>query len=287
MGLAEQTVVGLPRSNLVKKSEPPRPNVVAVPRPATTPLASVAPVATFAPKPPPMATSEFAPAGLPVPAWMEAPTAEPIAAPVTAPMALPVPAPVLAAVVPAVIAIPEVAVRESFRTKADSIEVDMVESQRAPQPDRDAPPPAPAFIANEPMRGAYASAPSASELLERAALGPARMTWESIVLPADPILDEKRTPHVAERRARLTRVVKYTLGACLGVCVVALGVSALSGGSSSTTESGSAASESVGKTVASKGIVPVEPFDGTKHAKAIRRVAPAATTAAIVRPKHR
>jgi hypothetical protein len=164
--------------------------------------------------------------------------------------------------------------RESYRTKADSVEVD-VRSDGAPV---------------EAMRGQYASSPSASELLERAAaLGPARMTWESIVLPADPILHEKRTPHVVERRARLTRVVKITLAACLGVCVLALGVSALSGDSNDTHGSSAAASDSAaaGKTVASKGVVPVEPLDGTKHGKAARRVAPAVTTAAIVRNKRR
>jgi hypothetical protein len=264
--LAEQTTVGLPRSNLVKKSfEPPRPNVaprVAIPPPV---------VAT---------TSEFAPAGVPVPSWMEAPA--PVLAPAPAPAPVlfaPAPAPVLFAPAPAPL---PVAARESFRTKADSIEIEM-ESQRAPETHRDAPP---AFAATEPMRGPYASAPSANELLQRAALGPARMTWESIVLPADPILDEKRQPRVAERRARFQRGVKIALGACLGLCVLAIGVSALSGDSSSSSKS-AASESSVGKTVASKGIIPVEPFDGTKHAKAVRRVAPAATTAAIVRPKRR
>lgn len=156
--------------------------------------------------------------------------------------------------------------RESLDTKADSVEVEI-----------------------ECPRGPYVSAPSASELLERAAaMGPARMTWESIVLVADPILSEKRQPHVAERRERLTRVVKYALGACVAVCVLALGVSALSGDStSSSTASAAAAPTSVGKTVASKGVVPVEPLDGTKHGKAMRRAAPAVTTAAIVRSKRR
>lgn len=179
----------------------------------------------------------------------------------------------------------ETPARESFDTKADSVEIE-VESQRAPETSRD-PQPIGAEASAEPMRAPYESALSSNELLERAhaaALGPARMTWESIVIP-DPILDEKRQPHVAERRARLTRVVKYTLGACLGVCVLALGVSALSGDSSSSPVP--VASASVGKTVPSKGIVPVEPLDGTKHAKAVRRSAPAVTTAAIVRTKHR
>jgi hypothetical protein len=157
-----------------------------------------------------------------------------------------------------------------------------MESQRAPETFREPPPPA---LAAEPARGQYSSAPSAEELLERAAaLGPARMTWESIVLPADPILHEKSTPHVAERRARLTRMVKIGLGACLGVCVLALGVSALSGDAAAPPV---AAADAGAKTVPSKGIIPVEPLDGTRHAKAVRRVAPAVTTAAFVRNKRR
>lgn len=172
-------------------------------------------------------------------------------------------------------AAPASPVREALDTKADEIEVEIGEAT-AREPNLELP------VA----RGPYASAPSTGELLERAAaLGSMRTNWESIVLPDDPILDEKRTPHVTERRARLTRVVKITLGACLGLCVLAVGVSALSGDSSPRAAASDSAA--VGKTVASTGIVPVESFDGTKHAKAVRRVAPAATTAAIVRPKRR
>ena len=234
--LAAKTVVGLPRSNLVKKpSELPRP---VAPAPAPAPFAVPNPFAADGP---------FA-------------GADPFA-------------------------------REPYATKADSVEVE-VQNERAPKTYRDATGPVDVSVsaAPPPMRGQYASSPSTNELLERAAaLGPARMTWESIVLPDDPILHEKRTPHVAERRARLTRVVKITLAACLGVCVLALGVSALSGDSSDSRDSSATAtaSASVGKTVASKGIVPVEPLDGTKHGKAARRVAPAVTTAAIVRSKRR
>jgi hypothetical protein len=179
--------------------------------------------------------------------------------------------------------------RDPFRTNADSIDVD-VESQRAPETQRDV---GPAFAATEPcaepIRGPYASAVSTNELLERAAaMGPARMTWESIVLETDPVLSEKRQPHVAERRERLTRVVKMTLGACVAVCAIALGVSGLSALSGDSLASAqTAAGPAVGKTVASKGIVPVEPLDGTKHGKAVRHVAPSVTTAAFVRPKHR
>lgn len=226
--LARETVVGLPRTNLVQPQLP-----------SLEPGAPGAPVAPYA-------------ASLAVPNPFDAAAAG----------------------------------RDPFRTNADSVDIEM-ESQRAPETQRDA---APAFAATEPcaepLRGPYASAISTHELLERAAaMGPARMTWESIVLEADPILSEKRQPHVAERRQRLTRVVKMTLGACVAVCAMAVGVSALSGGSSAS--SPTAAGPSVGKTVASKGIVPVEPLDGTKHGKAVRHVAPSVTTAAFVRPKHR
>jgi hypothetical protein len=142
------------------------------------------------------------------------------------------------------------------------------------------------------LRLVAAKDPSAGELVERAAaLGPVRMTWESIVLPNDPILDEKRQPHVAERRARLTRMVKVTLGACLAVCVVALGMSAVSGGSTSNASASSSTAPAVGKTAPSKGATPIETIDGSKRAKAARRVIPAATTATaavgVRRSKHR
>lgn len=169
--------------------------------------------------------------------------------------------------------------REAFRTKADSIEIEMDENaKRASLSLR-------AAGDSRESRESYPPPPSTGELLARAAaLGPARMTWESIVLPADPILDEKRQPHVAERRARLTRFVKIGLGACLAMCVVAVGATAMSGDNTSEKTPASAA---IGKNVASKGVVPVEPLEGTKHAKVVRRVAPAVTTAAFVRPKRR
>jgi len=172
---------------------------------------------------------------------------------------------------------PADASRQALDTKADSIEVQLDQTARGSSMDDFQPP-----------RGDYPSALSKNELLERAAaMGPARMTWESIVLPADPVLDEKQTPHVAERRARLTRIVKVTLGACLGVCVIALAVSAISGsGDSSSSSKTEAAATATSKTVASKPIVPVETMDGAKRRKA-RPFTPAVTTAAIVRPKRR
>jgi hypothetical protein len=136
----------------------------------------------------------------------------------------------------------------------------------------------------EPLRGPYASSPSADELLARAAVHGPRRSWDSLAVTSDPILDEKRQPHVAERRARLTRVVKATVGACLALCVVAVGVSALSRDANAST---TASTVSAGRTVASKGVVPIEPLDGTKHGKATRRSTPTAPTAASGRAKRR
>jgi hypothetical protein len=247
---------------LVKPKSSECPSAVAAPLPAA-PVAIAAPLAVAAP------------VALAAPLTVTAPLA--FAPTVALPMPPGIPVPPLFATsvtsdAPAAIALAPEAARDPFRTKADSVEIE-VESHRAP------------VASAAPTRAAYPSSPSANELLERAAaLGPARMTWESIVLPADPILDEKRQPRVAERRARLTRVVKIALGGCLAVCVLALGVSALSGDASAAPAATAAA---VGKTVPSKGIVPVEPMDGSKRVKAPRRTAPAVTTAAIVRPKHR
>jgi hypothetical protein len=134
----------------------------------------------------------------------------------------------------------------------------------------------------EPLRGPYASSPSADELLARAAARGPRRTWESLVNTSDPILDEKRQPHIAERRARLTRVVKATLGACLAVCVVAIGVSAVS------RDANAAPTVLAGRTVTSRRFVPIEALDASKHGKAARRGgATTAPTAAAVRAKRR
>ena len=121
-------------------------------------------------------------------------------------------------------------------------------------------------------RDLYPSSPSARELVERAAaLGLARPSWDSMVLPVDPILDEKRQPRVTERRERFTRMVKVGLAACVAVCVLAIGVSALSGPASASTPSAASAAAALDKTVPSKAVVPVEGLEGTKHAKAVRK----------------
>jgi hypothetical protein len=136
----------------------------------------------------------------------------------------------------------------------------------------------------EPLRGPYASSPSADELVARAAARGPRRTWESLATTGDPILDEKGQPHIAERRARLTRFVKGTVGGCLALCVVAIGVSALSRDASART---STSTVSAGRTVASERVVPIEPLDGTKHGKATRRSTTTVPTGASVRAKRR
>ncbi len=76
-----------------------------------------------------------------------------------------------------------------------------------------------------------ADGPSARSLLERAArLGPPRPTLESIPLPRDPILGAKMLPEIVARRAKLALITKATVGACLLLCLAALGDVLLEGG---------------------------------------------------------
>lgn len=110
-------------------------------------------------------------------------------------------------------------------------------------------------------------APSTSDLLERAArLGPARPTFESIVLPNDPILLEKMQPAAAQRRARFRKVVKATLGACLALCVIALGASALSPSEASASEPSSKVSA---RTAPARPLVTIEKLDDATRSKAV------------------
>lgn len=121
------------------------------------------------------------------------------------------------------------------------------------------------------------AAPSRQDLLQRAAeLGPARMTWENIVLqPTDPILGEKMQPRVAERRARFRKVVKVAIGACAAFCLVATVASVVS----STGTSSSSPASSVAKTAPAAGVVPVEKLEVVTRTKA-----PSKVTAAV-RPR--
>jgi len=111
-------------------------------------------------------------------------------------------------------------------------------------------------------------APSTSDLLERAArLGPPRPTFESIVLPNDPILLEKMQPAAAQRRARFRKVVKATLGACVGLCLLAIGASALSPSEASASTSSSASTAA--RTAPARPVVTIEKLDDAKRSKAM------------------
>lgn len=126
-----------------------------------------------------------------------------------------------------------------------------------------------------PIATADLTGPTPKDLLERAAqLGP-RPTYESIVLPNDPVLHAKLEPRVAERRARFRRVVKGMLAGCIGVCVVALVVTAVSGG-----ETPAASAATTAPSVATQASTPVEKLDSAKHGKAERAV-PAAPEARV------
>jgi len=109
-------------------------------------------------------------------------------------------------------------------------------------------------------------APSRQELLQRAAsLGPVRMTWASLQLtPSDPILGEKMKPRVVERRARLRRLVKVALGACVAFCLVATAATALSSGGVSATRAPSRA--------ATQAVVSVEKLETTARPRAASHI---------------
>jgi hypothetical protein len=131
------------------------------------------------------------------------------------------------------------------------------------------------------------AAPSKEALLERAAaLGPVRMTWASILPTSDPILEAKQKPVIAERRARLTKVVKGTLGACAALCVLAVVVSIFSAGESSASAATSSAAAAF-KTAPAQRVVAVEQLAGARRGKAAVPAAPRVTTAAFVRAKRR
>jgi hypothetical protein len=149
-------------------------------------------------------------------------------------------------------------------------------------PPAPAPAPAPGATPAGPIATSDLTGPTPQALLERAAsLGPPRMSWESIVSP-DPILDAKHEPRVAERRARFQRIVKGTLGACLGVCVLALVVTAFSGGE----EPAAAASGALSASVAARAITPVEHLDGPTLGKARRHVFHVASSAPVASKRH-
>lgn len=128
-------------------------------------------------------------------------------------------------------------------------------------------------------------APSTHDLLERAArLGPPRMTFESIVLPNDPVLAEKMQPHAAERRARFRKIVKATIGACVALCVAAIVASAFSGSeASASTGSDSPAL----RTAPATRVVSIEKLDDAKRGKAVQQHAASTANARAKTPKRR
>ena len=108
---------------------------------------------------------------------------------------------------------------------------------------------------------------STAALLERAAaLGPVRTAWESTYSPDDPILLEKMQEHVARRRERFQKIVKGTLAACLGVCIVALVVTAFTG------EPEGAVISASGRSSPAMSITSIEKLDIAPRGKAQRVV---------------
>ena len=124
--------------------------------------------------------------------------------------------------------------------------------------------------------------PTTQTLLERAAaLGPVRLTFESIAVP-DPVLEAKFEPRIAQRRARLTRVVKATLGACVGVCVLAIGVSIFSGG-----EAQAAPRAFATKSMPSEVVKSATPLAGAIRGKATKTAPQVPVVVANARPTWR
>ncbi len=129
-------------------------------------------------------------------------------------------------------------------------------------------------------------APSTHDLLERAArLGPARPTFESIVLPNDPVLAEKMQPHAAQRRARFRKIVKATIGGCVALCVAAIAASALSGGdaSAATATQGSA----IARTAPATRVVSIEKLDEARRGRAVQQRGASTANARAKTPKRR
>lgn len=274
------------------------------------------PVVSTAREPSPASVTkvELAPPTAPLGAMMEAPVAlvptksvapAPVAAPAVvaapAPAAVAAPAPVVA---PPPVASPVVTAPMAFvppppanlfaataegrgPTLADDVEIELAEDVAAA-------PPVAATLASPllalPVRAPMVSlpdpSPSKEALLERAAaLGPPRMTWASFVPTSDPVLEAKMKPQIAERRARFQKIVKGTLAACGAMCLVALIVTAVSGGEPTAK---AASREGATKTAPAKIDGTVTTLAGAKRSKAVRTAAPAVTTAvAMPRAKRR
>jgi hypothetical protein len=142
-------------------------------------------------------------------------------------------------------------------------------------------PPGPIEVTTMPLATSELTGPTPQSLLERAAALPPRRSWESIVTTAsDPVLDAKLEPRVAERRARFRRFVKGTLSGCVGLCIVALAVTALSGG-----ETPAASAATTAPSVATKATTPVERMGGVTRGKASAQTAAAPVDARVALSK--
>lgn len=189
----------------------------------------MAPAAPAAPAAPVAAPVVASPTPLP---WVAAPVA-----PVSAP-----PPPIVISVPP-----PAIVAREQTLPDADLEMEEVVVEPAEPRPmwaslaeapmraaepssleiqvDEEPAPPAPVLAApmfREP-------APSLPEARRPAPSLFMRMTMPSLLLGTpDPILLAKMTPEVADRRRKLTRIVKATLAGCAALCALAVGATILS-----------------------------------------------------------
>jgi hypothetical protein len=102
------------------------------------------------------------------------------------------------------------------------------------------------------------------------------------VLPNDPILLEKMQPLAAQRRARFRKLVKATLGACLVLCVAAVGASALSPNEASASQS---SSSTAARTAPARPLVTIEKLDELKRGKAVTSHSVTANAGAAVKAK--
>jgi hypothetical protein len=205
-----------------------------------------------------------------------APPALPVAAPVAAPVAPPiVPAPIFAVAPPPAALLAQM-VASLAPSQARATIADTSAAFAAPP----VPPPAPApvtvqtgsemtpSIANE-----ESIPPMAMPIGQLSMVDDGEFRMRSIVesifleAPIDPVLEQKMEPEVQMRRARFQRYVKATVGACAGMCALALVCSLFSSSSSDETVASAAQpGHAVHAVHAAK--TTVESFDGVSLGKA-------------------
>ena len=231
----------LPRSSLVKRPLAPVAPAPPVASPAPPVPAPMFAPAIAAPLPfvasPPVVIQTIAPSPTLPDADLEELEDDTAAELVEPALPRPVSASVAEATVEAVAATPEP------REPAPSIDVE-VEVPSAPNPFVFAPvePTLHQPLFREPAFREPARSAAPSLLM--------RLTMPSLLLGTpDPVLVKKMTPEVADRRRRLTRVVKGTIAACAAMCALAVGASILSAGE------GSAQAASASPAVVAQGAV--------------------------------